>query len=218
MAKQKPEDILNVAFSSHSGSGKTTLVDEILHAAGANNRIGSVKDGSSLSDTAEDEIDGQASIDMGMLHCNYNGKLIHLFDTPGRSDFLAQYIAALRVCENVLIPVDVYSGIQVNTRRAWKMAQALGKGVGFVLTKLDVENVNLDKTLNDIRTTFGNQCVPFFLPDTTGKGISKLHSVLNPGDDATDQVRGFNEPLIESIVESDEDLMMRYLEGEDISG
>ena len=218
MAKQKPEDILNVAFASHSGSGKTTLVDEILHATGANSRIGSVKDGSSLSDTAEDEIDGQASIDMGMLYCHYKGKLIHLFDTPGRSDFLAQYIAALRVCENVLIPVDVYSGIQVNTRRAWKMAQALGKGVGFVLTKLDVENVNLDKTLDDIRSTFGPQCVPFFLPDVTGKGISKLHSVLKPGDDATDQVRGFHEPLIESIVESDEDLMMRYLEGEDISG
>ena len=217
MAKQKPEDIVNVAFASHSGSGKTTLVDEILHAAGANNRIGSVKDGSSLSDTAEDEIDGQASIDMGMLYCTYKDKLIHLFDTPGRSDFLAQYIAALRVCETVLIPVDVYSGVQVNTRRAWKMAQALGKGVGFVITKLDVENVDLDKTLRDLRTTFGNQCVPFYLPDTTGASISKLHSVLQPGDDATDQVRGFHEPLIESIVESDEDLMMRYLEGEDVS-
>ncbi len=211
MAKQKPEDIINIVFSSHSGSGKTTLVDEILHTAGANNRIGSVKDGSSLSDTAEDEIDGQASIDLGMLYCNYNEKLVHLFDTPGRSDFLASYIAALRVCENVLIPVDVYSGVQVNTRRAWKMAKALGKAVGFVITKLDVENTDLDKTLNDIRSIFGNQCVPFFLPDTTGAGVSKLHSVLNPGDDATDQVRNFHEPLIESIVEADEELMKRYL-------
>ncbi len=217
MAKQKPEDILNVVLASHSGSGKTTLVDEILHAGGANSRIGLVKDGSSLSDTAEDEIDGQASIDMGMLYCTYKEKLVHLFDTPGRSDFLAQYIAALRVCENVLIPVDVYSGVQVNTRRAWKMAKKLGKAVGFVITKLDVENTDLDKTLGDIRSIFGNQCVPFFLPDTTGAGVSKLHSVLQPGDDATDQVRAFHEPLIESIVESDEELMMRYLEGEDIS-
>ncbi len=217
MAKQKPEDIFNVAFASHGGSGKTTLVDELLFAAGANSRIGSVKDGSSLSDTAEDEIDGKASIDMGMLYCTYKGKLIHLFDNPGRSDFLAQFIASLRACESVLIPIDAYSGVQVNTRRAWKMAQKLGKAVAFVVTKLDVENVDLMKIINDVRETFGSQCVPFNLPDTTGAGISKLYSVLKVEDGAPESVREFHEPLIESIVESDEELMMRYLEGEDVT-
>ncbi len=217
MAKQKPEDIRNVVFASHGGSGKTTLVDHILHAAGANNRIGSVKEGTSLSDTAEDEIEGQASIDLGMLYCTFKGKLIHLFDTPGRSDFLAQYAAALRATETVIIPVDAYSGVQVNTRRAWKLAKEAGKAVAFVVTKLDVENLDLDKVINDIRTIFGSQCVPFNLPDATGTGISKLYSVLKPEDGAPASVAEYHEPLIESIVESDEELMMRYLDGEDVS-
>lgn len=217
MAKQKPEDIRNVVLAGHGGTGKTTLLDEMLFAAKANSRIGRVKEGSSLSDTAEDEIEGQASIDLALLHCSHNGKLFHLFDTPGRSDFIGAYVAALRACETVLITVDGYSGIQVNTRRAWKMAQERGKAVAMVITKLDQENVDLPKVIADIRSTFGTACVPFFLPDATGSEVSKLYSVLNPSDDAPGMVMEFHEPLIESIVESDEELMMRYLDGEDVS-
>lgn len=218
MAKQKAVDIRNVALFGHGGSGKTTLIDQLLYAAGANNRIGSVKEGTSLSDTADDEIDGQASIDMALLHCTCQGKLFHLMDTPGRSDFLAQNITAMRAAETALIAIDAYSGIQVNTRRAWKMAQREGKAVAFVITKLDVENFSLDKLLDSIKSTFGNTCVPFFLPDTTGAGITRVFSVLSPPDDAPAEVTGAHEPLIESIVESDEELMMRYLEGEDVTG
>jgi len=217
MAKQKAEDILNVAFAGHGGSGKTTLVDELLFAAGANSRIGSVKDGTSLSDVAEDEIEGQASIDLAMLHCTHKGKLIHLFDTPGRSDFISSSISAFAAVETVLIPIDAYSGIQVNTRRAWKMAKAGNKSVAFVITKLDVENVDLDKLLGAIRKAFGPACVPFFLPDTTGGGISKLCSVLSPPDDAPAAVQKYHTPLIDSIVEADEELLMRYLDDEDVS-
>ncbi len=217
MAKQKPEDIRNVTLAGHGGTGKTTVVDHALFTAKANSRIGQVKEGTSLSDTAEDEIDGQASIDVGMLHCSHDGTLIHLFDTPGRSDFVGQYVAALRASDTVLVTVDGYSGIQVNTRRAWKMAKAEGKAVGFVITKLDQENVDLPKVIADIRSAFGNACVPFYIPDTTGPSISKIHSVLSPADGAPDMVSEFHEPLVESIVESDEELMMRYLEGEDVS-
>jgi elongation factor G len=217
MAKQKPEDIRNVVLAGHGGTGKTTLLDEMLFAAKANSRLGRVKEGSSLSDTAEDEIDGQASIDLSVLHCSYKGKLFHIFDTPGRSDFVGAYVAALRATETVLVTVDGYSGIQVNTRKSWKMAKDQGKTVALVVTKLDQENVDLPKIIADIRATFGSACVPFFLPDTTGGDISKIYSVLSPPDDAPDMVNEFHEPLIESIVESDEELMMRYLEGEDVS-
>jgi len=217
MAKQRPEDIRNVAFAGHGGCGKTTLVDELLFAAGANSRIGSVREGTSLSDTAADEIDGQSSIDMSFLHCTHRETLIHLLDTPGRSDFVAQTISALGAAESVVIPIDAYSGIQVNTRRAWKMAREEGKAVVFVVTKLDMENVDLPRLLTSIRDTFGPRCTPFYLPDTTGGTISRLYSVLTPPDDAPDSVGEHHEPLVESIVESDEELMMRYLEGEDVT-
>lgn len=217
MAKQKPEDIYNVIVAGHSGTGKTSLVDEIMFAAKANNRIGSVDDGTSLSDTAEDEMNTKASIDLSLLHCTYKEKLFHIFDTPGRSDFFGQFFCTLQAAENVLILIDAYSGIQINTRKAWKLAQQYGKTVTLVLSKLDVENIDLEKVIDDIQNTFGKKCVPFYLPDVTGGGIGKLHSVLAPAADAPELVKKFHEPLIESIVESDEELMMRYLDGEDVS-
>ncbi len=217
MAKQKAEDIRNVVFMGHGGSGKTTVVDEILHAAGANSRIGSVKEGTSLADTSDDEIDGKASIDLHLLHCTYQGKLFHLLDTPGRTDFIGQTVAALRGVETALIHVDGYTGIQVNTRKSWKMAREEGKAVAFVITKVDMENVDLPKLVKSIQENFGKCCVPFNLPDSTGAGLSKVVSVLNPPAGVSDFVKGYREPLIEAIVESDEELMMRYLEGEDVS-
>ncbi|MFH1529170.1 MAG: elongation factor G [Pseudomonadota bacterium] len=217
MARYKPEDIRNVVFAGHGGTGKTSFVDELLFASKANTRIGSVRDGSSLSDFLEDEIDAQASIDLSMLYCNYQGTHFQLFDAPGRSDFLGQMTEGLYAADIVAIFVDGYSGLQVNTKRAWRMATKEGKARVVVLSKCDVENVDLEKVINDIRETFGQQCVPFNLPDKTGGGISRMLSVLKPADDASDLVKLFHEPLIESVVESDEELMMRYLDGEDVS-
>jgi elongation factor G len=217
MAKYKPEDIRNVVFVGHGGTGKTSLVEEVLFATKANNRIGSVRDGSSLSDFADDEVDAQASIDLSLLHCNWEGTHFQLFDAPGRSDYLGQAVEGLYAADIAAILVDGYSSLQVNTKKAWRMAGKMGKTRVIVLSKCDVENVDLEKVIGDIRETFGAQCVPFTLPDTTGGGISKVFSVLEPGDDATDLVKAFHEPLIDSIVESDDDLAMRYLEGEDIS-
>lgn len=217
MAKAKVEDIRNVVFAGHGSTGKTSLVDEFLYTTGATNRLGSSKDGTSLSDTADDEIEAKASIDLSILHCTYDKKFFHLLDTPGRSDFISQAYCALRAADTVLITVDAYSGIQVNTRKVWKMAQEQKKAVAFVLTKLDLENIELDKIIESLQENFGKNCVPFFLPDTTGGKISKVISVLSPPSDAPEMVKNFNEPLIESIVESDEELMIQYLDGEDVS-
>ncbi len=216
MAKKKVEDIRTVAFMGHGGTGKTTLVDEILYATGANTRIGSVKEGTSLSDTAEDEIENQASIDLSILHCNHKKKFFYLLDTPGRSDFIGQVYCAMRAVESVVLTIDAYSGIQVNTRKIWKLAKDDHKAIAIVLTKLDLENIEIETLIGKIQEFFGPSCVPFFLPDTTGSGISQLYSVLNPPDDAPELVKKYYEPLIESIVESDEELMMRYLDGEDV--
>jgi len=218
MAKFKPEDIRNVVIAGHGGTGKTTLVDEMLFAGKANNRIGSVKDGSSLADTAEDEIEGKASIDLSVLHCSHKGKLLHVLDTPGRSDFLAQYVMGLAACETVMIAVDAYTGIQVNTRKAWKMSRAQGKATAIVITKLDTENADLEKVLAALQKEFGKECVPFFVPDAVGPSISQVYSVLDLEDGAPALATRYREGLVESIVETDEELMMRYLEGEDVSG
>ncbi len=217
MAKYKPEDIRNVAFVGHSGTGKTSLVEELLFATKANNRIGSVRDGSSLSDFAADEIDAQASIDLSLLYGNHNGTHFQFFDTPGRSDFQGQMVQGLYAADIAAVLVDAYSGLQVNTKKAWQFATKMGKAKVIVISKCDVENVDLEKVIGDIRETFGQACVPFTLPDTTGGGISKMMSVLQAPDDASDLLTSFHEPLIESIVESDEELMIRYLDGEDVS-
>ncbi len=218
MAKYTPENIRNVAFVGHGGTGKTTLVEEMLFKCKANNRIGLVKDGSSVSDYSQEEIDSTASIDLSLIYATHKGNLFQLFDAPGRSDFVGQAQLALYSADIALINVDAYSGMQVNTKKAWAMATKMNKAKAVILNKVDVENVDLPKVIAEVQETLGNQCVPFFLPDTTGGGISKLYSVLNPADDAPEIVTSFHEPLIEAIVETDEELMMRYLDGEDISG
>ena len=215
--KRKAQDIRTVAFMGHSGTGKTTLVDEILYATGANTRLGSVKDGTSLSDTAPDEIEGKASIDLSILRCEHKKKFLYLLDTPGRSDFISQVYSALFAVENVFLTIDAFSGIQVNTRKIWKLLEGKKKSIAIILTKLDHENVELEKVIQSIQETFGKSCVPFFLPDTTGPSIQRIFSVLHPEEDAPEIVQKYHNPLIESIVESDEELMMRYLDGEDVS-
>ncbi len=213
-------DIRNVALAGHGASGKTSLADALLFAAGATSRKGSVDDGTSLLDVDEEEKRRHFTIDCHLGHLAWDNRQVHLIDTPGYPDFIGSALSALAAVENVVLAVSGPSGIEVNTRRLFHEAGRLGLGRFVVVTKMDAENVDYRSDLEAIRESFGSQCVPFNVPIGQGPSFSGIIDVIRSHDEdppecpmpPTEAYR----MVVEQIVEIDEDLMTRYLEGEAI--
>lgn len=213
-------DIRNVALVGHGASAKTTLADALLFAAGASPKRGSVDDGTSLLDVDDEEKRRHISIDSHLAHLEWQGKQIHLIDTPGYPDFIGHALSALNAVENVLVTVSANVGIEVNTRRLFLEATKLGLGRFIALTKMDADNVDFLKDIEAIRENFGKQCVPFNVPIGVGPNFSGVVDVLHPGAECSGDCpmspADAATMVIEAIVEEDEDLTARYLEGETI--
>ncbi|HWE39474.1 MAG TPA: elongation factor G [Isosphaeraceae bacterium] len=214
------KDIRNLALAGHGASAKTSLVDALLFAAGATDRRGSVDDGTSLSDVEDEEKRRHFTIDCHLLHLEWKGKQVHLIDSPGYPDFIGNALSALAAVENVLVTVSAPAGIEVNTRRVFQEAGRLGLGRFIALTKMDAENVDYAKDLTAIRETFGAICVPFNLPVGQGPTFSAIIDALAPPAEVPAgcpmQPSEAYTMVVEQIVELDEGLMARYLEGETI--
>jgi elongation factor G len=213
-------DILNVALAGHGASGKTSLADALLFAAGAINRRGSVDDGTSTLDVDDEEKRRHFTIDCHLGHLAWNGKQVHLIDSPGYPDFIGGALSALAAVENVVLAVSGPAGIEVNTRRLFQEAKRLGLGRFIAITKMDAENVDYRADLEAIRETFGSQCVPFNVPLGQGSSFKGVIDVVkehdeNPPECPVPPTEAY-QMVVEQIVESDEALMMRYLEGETI--
>ncbi len=213
-------DIRNLALAGHGASGKTSLADALLFAAGATNRKGSVDDGTSVLDVDEEEKRRHFTIDCHLGHLAWGGKQVHLIDTPGYPDFIGSALSALAAVENVVVAVSGPSGIEVNTRRLFLEAGRLGLGRFVVVTKMDAENVDFRADLAAIRESFGTQCVPFNVPVGQGPSFSGVVDVIqsheqDPAECPLAPTEAYR-MVVEQIVELDEELMMRYLEGESI--
>lgn len=221
MAKHPVADIRNVAFVGHGAVGKTTLSDLMLFKAGSVTRAGSVDEGTSVIDTDDEAKHHKHSISSTLIHFSHAGKHINILDTPGYPDFIGQAIGALRAVETAIVTLSAASGIEVNTRRTFNLAGAAGLGRMIVATKCDLENINFDRLLDTIRESFGNACVPMNLPVGLGPKISGVVSTLEipasvPAGAAADP-GDWNQAVMDAIVEADESLMERYLNGEQLS-
>jgi elongation factor G len=214
-------DIRNIALAGHGASGKTTLADALLYTAGATDRRGSVDEGTSISDVDDEEKKRHFTIDCHLLHLEWANRQIHLIDSPGYPDFIGNALSALAAVENALVTVSGNSGIEVNTRRVFQEATRLGLGRIIAITKMDAENVDYVRVLERIRATFGPQCVPFNVPIGQGPAFKGIVDTLIPAEstpagcpmDPGDAYR----MVVEQIVETDDALMNRYLEGEEIA-
>ena len=129
-------------------------------------------DGTSLSDSEDEEKRRHFTIDCHPLHCEWAGKQVHLIDSPGYPDFIGHALSALAAVENVVLTVAATSGIEVNTRRIYQEASRLRLGGLIALTKMDADNVDFLRVLGEIRESFGPRCVPFFVP--IGQGPTLL--------------------------------------------
>ena len=219
MSDRQTADIRNVAVVGHGGAGKTTLVENLLAEAGAVPEPGDVEEGSSRSDYGPEEKERGFSIDNSMFHFDWNDISVNLIDTPGYIEFVGTATSALPAVETALVTIDATEGIQINTRQMWERAGELGKARALVITHLDGENIRYQDLIDEIQDVFGRQCAPLFLPVGLGEEVSGVVDLLS-ADEAPDGVvgdfSGLQEELVESVIESDEELMERYLEGEEI--
>lgn len=217
MAKVETRKIRNIAIVGHEGAGKTMLVEAFLVKAGVIGRMGEIKEGSTVSDFDPEEKEAQKSFYCSTVSFEHKGISFNILDVPGSPDCVGEALTALRAVECALICVDATSGVKVNTRRIWQEAEKIGLPCCFAVTRLDAENTNYDKILSEIQEQFGNRCVPVLWPDGSSGSFSRVFSVFQPPEDAPDAVAALNEQLIESVVEADDELMEKYLEGESVS-
>jgi len=215
MATYSTEEIRNIALIGHGGAGKTTLAEAILLATGTTSRLGNVNDGSSHLDFTEEEKDRGCSIDSAVCYVQQEGKQLNLIDTPGAPDFVGPAIVSLAAIETGVCVISAAAGIEVNTRRMMDRAKDFGLARIIVINKIDTENVNLAELLAAIQETFGRQCRPVNLPTDGGKGVVDCVVGTSGSSDLGD-VGEAHTALIETVAESDEQLMEKYFDAGDL--
>jgi elongation factor G len=234
MPAVEPGKIRNVAVAGHRGTGKSSLVEAALFQSGAVNRLGQVEQGTTVSDWDDDEHKRQMSLQASVCHCEWQERKLNLIDTPGDAGFQGEAIAAVRVVEGALIVVSGVMGVEVGTLRVWKRADDLGLSRVLVVNMLDRERADFLRTLEALRSQLSERCVAVHLPigsehELTGiVDLLHLKAYTSPegakeGDpveipaELADQVAGLREKLLDAVVETDEGLMERYLEGQELS-
>ena len=224
------EDIRNLVLLSHSGAGKTSASEAILFTTGATTRLGKVDDGTTVSDYDPDEIKRKISINLSVLPCQWKGTKINLIDTPGYSDFVGEVKAAMRVGEGAIIVVCAASGVEVGSEQMWTYCEQADLPRFIFINKMDRENADFYKALGQVQSKFGSKCVPLQLPigaQDSFQGIVDLLAMKSyTGSKAEEaeipsslssQAESFREKLIEAVAETDDRLIEKYLDGEELS-
>lgn len=224
------EQIRNVVLLSHCGAGKTSLSEAMLFTSGAISRLGKVDEGTTTSDYDPDEIKRKISINLSTLPCQWKDTKINLLDTPGYADFIAGVIAGMRVADGAVVVVCAASGVEVGTESVWKYAEERALPRLVFINKMDRENADFYKVVGQLQSNFGRRCVPIQLPigsHTSFQGVVDLVSMKaysgakeQEGEipsSVESEVRSFREKLAEAVAELDDELTVKYLEGEEIT-
>ena len=215
---EKVSDTRNFVVAGHSGCGKTSLCDLMLFKAGAVDRLGSVDQKNSISDYTPEEQEKQASIYSVPLNCSWKGKNLFFVDTPGYAEFVGETIAPMSVADSLLLVVDAVEGLQVGSTRAWKIARSMDIPRFILINRIDRDRADFKAVLEQLQEAYGKTvCVPVTLPVGKESGFSSVVNVLRDTDipaEIADDAAKYKEMLMDTIAESDEALMEKYLEGE----
>ncbi|MEW8973730.1 MAG: elongation factor G [Tissierellaceae bacterium] len=229
MKTYKTDQIRNVALIGHSGSGKTTLTEAALLVAGVTNRQGRVDDGNTISDFGKEEIARKVSIGTTSIPIEWNDKKINIMDTPGYFDFVGETYGALRASEGAILVIDASSGIEVGTEKAWKLLEKHRRPRFIFINKMDKENVNFEKLIEELRGEFGDKIYPFALPigkaedfkgfvnvrdEVAYKYVDGKREDIPLRDNEKQEIEDIRENLMEKVAETDDELMMKYFDGE----
>ncbi len=236
MREYQGSEIRNIAVVGHGGSGKTSLVDALAFVSGSSKRHGSVADGTALTDTAPEETERGYSINLGCAYAEWMDSKINLLDTPGFLDFQGDAIAGLAAADGALCVIGAAAGVEVGTERMFREAVARRDPVLFVVTMMDKEHADFDAIYRQIKARLTANVIPIEVP--VGEGAD-FHGVVNLFDrkahvysrgtksgayEETDvppevqaQFDRYYSELIETIASTDDTLLERYLNGDEIS-
>jgi elongation factor G len=229
-----PEKVRNVALVGHGGSGKTTLAEALLFVGGATSRRGTVEQGTTVLDFEPEEIDRGISLGLGAATFNWNDHRINLIDTPGSSDFSGDARAALRAVDLALFVVSGVDGVEVQTEQLWKVAEEEGIPRAVVVTKLDRDRSSFERTLDQLRDSFGKAIAPIQVPIGSEEGLRGLVRVASERayeytdgeksgkevdlpSEVEELVHAAHTALVETVVETDDEMMEAYFEGKEPS-
>jgi elongation factor G len=229
----EPARIRNVAVVGHRGTGKTSIVEALLYQSGGVNRLGSVEAGTTVSDSDEDEHKRALSITMSLTHASWQDRKLNLVDVPGDPSFQGELRCAARVVEGELVTVSGVMGVEVGTSRAWRLADELGLARVVFVNMLDRERADFFRTLEQLRTQLSDRCVAVHIPIGTEHELEGIVDVLHMcaysspegekegeagpiPEELASAAAEYREKLLDAVVETDEGLMERYLEGEEL--
>ncbi len=230
MKEYPPDHLRNVALIGHGGAGKTSLAEAMLYAAGATTRQGRVEDGNTVSDYHPDEIERQISINTSLLVAEWKGNKFNLLDTPGYMDFTGEVKASMRVADSALVVLKAVEGVEVGTEVAVKYAEEYGNGLVLVVNKLDHENADFEKAVHQAHESISHDVIPVQFPLKQGLGFDGVVDIVRmkllkftPGGngkyteldipaEAAGKAKEMYQAVLESIAETDEALLNKYLE------
>ena len=230
MAVFNTKQIRNVALLGHGSSGKTSLAEAMLYFAKCSDRLGKTGDGNTVSDYDPEEIKRKFSLYSSVVNIEWNGGKINVLDTPGFLDFTGEVLSALRVADSALIMVDAKAGVEVGTEIAWDNATKAKLPKAFFINKCDDPEARFSKNLDDLSEKFGKSVCPVIIPAShSGALINLLDLKKYVYDDKGNRTEGeinpeymakvekYREKLFEAIAATDEALMEKFFEGEEIT-
>jgi len=222
----------NVVLAGHSDSGKTTLAEHLLHATGAVSRLGKVDDETAILDFEPEEHKRKQSLALAVATMDYNGHEITLVDTPGYADFAGEVVEGFEAVDAAILTMDASGGVEAGTDRAVMLGRAHGTAALFVITRCERENADPNAALDALRAEFGNKIAPLQLAigkaDSFKGYVDLVHrkAYVWQGDkksetdipaDMADEVARRRDQLLEAAAEADDDVLTKYLEGEEIT-
>jgi elongation factor G len=234
METARVEPVRNVAIVSSVGAGKTSLCESLLYVGGVIPSLGSVTEGTTVSDFEPEELRHRTSTSTSLLQFSWNQTHINLIDTPGALDLLGEPMAALRAVDAVIIVVGGSSGVRTELARLWLKIEELGLPCLLFVNGLDKEGTSFKNVLETCRQHFGSAPLSLTVPVNQGTTIDRVYDAwqekiirsgpmsskveqVSPGDDLQEYSRDVRKQLVEAVAETDESLLDRYLSQGDLT-
>jgi len=223
MASFEAKDIRNVIILGHSGCGKTLLTEAMLFNTGAIPKMGSIADGTTVSDYNEDEKEKKHSASTSLMSATYSSRKINILDTPGYTDFVGEMIGGLKVADACIVVVNATGGIEIGTERSYRMAMEKGVPCIFFINMLDKEHADYDKCFEEIKKKFRKHCVAVDVPVGKESALKDVVNIVSRkgldtlSDSDKAHAKRLSDELAEAVAETDDALLEKYLDKGELS-